>query len=234
MGLMESITELNHTGKGRSLDTRILTDNAQLYRNNGDAAKTTTSTSAAVKGSAMKGSTVKGFQQALQSAQKTKAAETINNALPASAASRSAQTLYMSSQKSGDSSIVRGLGTTLTQDLLGSARHVDKSSSLDQIFEKAASATGLSSKLLKAVAKQESGFKTTAVSKAGAMGVMQLMPATARSLGVSDPFDAEQNIMGGAKYLAQQLPKFGGSIEKALAAYNAARTQWKSITNSSI
>lgn len=94
------------------------------------------------------------------------------------------------------------------------------SEDMDAIFEDAAKTYGLSSKLLKAVAKAESDFNPNAVSKAGAIGVMQLMPGTAKSLGVSDPYDARQNIMGGAKYLKENLDKFG-NLSYALAAYNA-------------
>lgn len=94
------------------------------------------------------------------------------------------------------------------------------SEDMDAIFEEAASKFQISSKLLKAVAKAESNFNPNAVSGAGAMGVMQLMPGTAKNLGVSDPFDARQNIMGGAKYLKENLDRFG-NVELALAAYNA-------------
>lgn len=93
--------------------------------------------------------------------------------------------------------------------------------SMDVIFEEAASTYGVSVDLLKAVAKAESNFNPSAVSHAGAIGVMQLMPATASSLGVADPFDARQNIMGGAKYLKSNLEKYGGDVSLALAAYNA-------------
>lgn len=75
--------------------------------------------------------------------------------------------------------------------------------------------------LLKAVAKVESDFTADAVSCCGAQGVMQLMPATARYLGVTDAFDPAQNIMGGAKYLRQLLDRFNGDVSKALAGYNA-------------
>ena len=68
---------------------------------------------------------------------------------------------------------------------------------MDSIFEEASALYQIPSKLLRAVAKAESGFNQRAVSKAGAMGVMQLMPGTARSLGVSDPYNARQNILGG-------------------------------------
>lgn len=94
------------------------------------------------------------------------------------------------------------------------------SEDMDAIFEEAADRYGLSSSLIKSVAKAESSFNPKAVSHAGAMGVMQLMPGTARSLGVSDPFDARQNIMGGAKYLKENLDRFG-DVSLALAAYNA-------------
>ena len=92
---------------------------------------------------------------------------------------------------------------------------------LDAIFEAAAARYGVPTDLLKAVAKAESGFRVDATSPKGAMGVMQLMPGTARGLGVVDAYDPEQNIMGGAKYLSQMLTRFGGNIEYALAGYNA-------------
>lgn len=87
-------------------------------------------------------------------------------------------------------------------------------------IQTAARATGLSPEFLEAVARTESNLDPHAVSPAGAIGVMQLMPATAASLGV-DPRDPAQNIMGGARYLRTQLDRFDGAIDLALAAYNA-------------
>lgn len=92
---------------------------------------------------------------------------------------------------------------------------------LNRIFEKASQKYQVPIALLKAVAKAESDFNPNDVSSAGAMGIMQLMPETAKGLGVTDPFDPEQNIMGGAKYLADKLAMYDGNIELALAAYNA-------------
>ena len=99
--------------------------------------------------------------------------------------------------------------------------YLGESKSLDSIFEKAAKKYNVSETLLKAVGKAESNFNEKAVSRCGAQGIMQLMPSTAKSLGVSNSLDAEQNIMGGAKYISGLLKKYDGDTELALAAYNA-------------
>jgi soluble lytic murein transglycosylase-like protein len=91
-------------------------------------------------------------------------------------------------------------------------------------FEAAAARHGLSVALLQSLAWSESRYDASAVSPAGAIGVMQLMPATARALAV-DPWDPQQNIEGGAAYLRQQLDRFDGDLERALAAYNAGPGQ---------
>lgn len=91
--------------------------------------------------------------------------------------------------------------------------------SLDQAVQQAASDTGLDPSLIRAVIHTESRGRTDAVSSKGALGPMQLMPATAHELGV-DPRDPAQNILGGSRYLAQMRERFG-SDELALAAYNA-------------
>jgi len=92
---------------------------------------------------------------------------------------------------------------------------------LDEIFHRAAERYQVPVNLLKAVAKAESGFNPKAVSAAGAQGVMQLMPATAAGLGVTNSFDPEQNIMGGAQYLRSMLNRYDGNVTLTLAAYNA-------------
>ena len=100
-------------------------------------------------------------------------------------------------------------------------RHPSVPSSLAGIFDEAGKRYKLDPILLAAVARQESRFRTRAVSPVGARGVMQLMPRTARALGVKDSFNARQNIFGGAKYLRQLLNQFKGDLNLSLAAYNA-------------
>ena len=90
----------------------------------------------------------------------------------------------------------------------------------DAIIQRAADATGVSADLLHAVVRAESDYNPNCRSRAGAIGLMQLMPGTARSLGVSNPWDPMQNVLGGARYLREQLDRFG-ELTLALAAYNA-------------
>ena len=111
--------------------------------------------------------------------------------------------------------------SNLLQNAVGAIDSQQKKGSMEDIFNTAAQKYNIPVNLLKAVAKVESGFDANAVSSCGAQGVMQLMPGTAASLGVQNPFDAEQNIMGGAKYLSQMLDRYDGDAKLALAAYNA-------------
>ena len=92
---------------------------------------------------------------------------------------------------------------------------------IERSISKAASRYDLPPRLIKGIIKAESNFQVCAVSHAGAQGLMQLMPGTAKELGVENPFDIDQNIDGGSRYLRKMLDNFDGDIRLALAAYNA-------------
>lgn len=98
-------------------------------------------------------------------------------------------------------------------------RSIDKGDA-QALIQRAAGIVGLSPELLEAVARAESDYRHDTVSRAGAIGIMQLMPGTAAALGV-DPYDPWQNVLGGARYLKDLLRRYGGRLDLALAAYNA-------------
>ena len=92
---------------------------------------------------------------------------------------------------------------------------------LTPMIDAAAQKHSVEPKLIRAVIEQESGLRPCALSPKGAQGLMQLMPETAGQLGVEDPFDAKENVEGGARYLKGLLDKYKGDVSLALAAYNA-------------
>jgi soluble lytic murein transglycosylase-like protein len=113
-----------------------------------------------------------------------------------------------------------------SHDITQSGDHYDpavlaRATQYDSIIEKAAVSAAVEPNLLRAVIVVESGFNSRAVSKKGAVGLMQLMPATASRFGVSNRYDPIQNIRGGAAYLKFLMDRFGHDMRLALAAYNA-------------
>lgn len=92
---------------------------------------------------------------------------------------------------------------------------------IDNAINEAAARNGVDPNLVRAIVKVESNFNPRAVSRKGAMGLMQLMPSTARSLNVANPFDPAQNIEGGVRHFRSLMDTFGGDLELSLAAYNA-------------
>mgnify|MGYP002567757262 CR=1 FL=1 len=130
-------------------------------------------------------------------------------------------TAAYSGSPAGISSDTNTYSTAASGSVKLEASGLSCSADLDAIFNEAASKYGVDAKFLKAIAKCESDFSTECTSRSGAMGIMQLMPQTAASLGVTNAYDPYQNIMGGARYISEKLTQYNGDKSLALAAYNA-------------
>jgi soluble lytic murein transglycosylase-like protein len=124
------------------------------------------------------------------------------------------------SKHKGKKKAMRALNDGSVNPLHGAPGQVGRAAFAD-IIASASRKYGVDSALIAGVIESESSFNPNAVSSAGAKGLMQLMDGTARGLGVSDPFDPSQNIMGGTRLLRQLLDRYGGDVRLALAAYNA-------------
>ena len=118
-------------------------------------------------------------------------------------------------------SFAGALATAQTSPSTAPATGAGASTAFGAEIDAAAASNGIDPALLTGLVSQESGFDPNARSGAGALGLTQLMPGTAAGLGVTNPLDPVQSLQGGAKYLRQQLDRFGGDEKLALAAYNA-------------
>ncbi|MBU2702011.1 soluble lytic murein transglycosylase-like protein [Sporomusaceae bacterium BoRhaA] len=133
-----------------------------------------------------------------------------------------AASLALQTQRKGDfSSILSAVQPQHTSGPTASNSSSTSSSDIIKMIQLAAKKNGVDPKLAQAIARAESDYSPSAVSSAGAVGVMQLMPETAASLGVRDIQDPRQNIDGGVQYLKQMLTTFNGDVSMAVAAYNA-------------
>jgi soluble lytic murein transglycosylase-like protein len=117
----------------------------------------------------------------------------------------------------------KGLSSDDLSSLKGSSAKTGKSTnaSFEEIIQNASQKYNVDADLVKAVIQNESNYDPNAVSSAGALGLMQLMPATAANLGVENPMNPEENIEGGVKLLRELLNQFGGNLTNVVAAYNA-------------
>ena len=154
------------------------------------------------------------------SANNTNTVSNDNTETPNASVSNNTNTISNSDTESSNASINTN-NTSIDISDVYNAGSLVCNDELNTYFKEASTTYNVDVKLLKAIAKAESNFNPSDTSRSGAMGIMQLMPSTAKGLGVTDAYDAKQCIMGGAKYISDKIAMYNGDLTLALAAYNA-------------
>jgi soluble lytic murein transglycosylase-like protein len=151
--------------------------------------------------------------------EQTPSADEISKLIRGSQAEKQSSAATVSESKILTSELDDGI-SQISQSITNNIETNGADTDIDEIVKRVGEALGMDPSLIKAVIKTESNFNHKAVSAAGAKGLMQLMPGTAKEMGVKDPFNPLENIWGGARYLKRMLDNYGGNLNKALAAYN--------------
>ena len=222
MSLMSN-GQLTNDSKSQETDQYNTLAFQLMLQNYMDQAKNTTSESVS---SVVNNATQQGNATQNSSEGEASNLDGINSAAASNKISRAVQT-YMAGQKLTDiplilnnyysSAGVQGIGNT-SSALNSSSPEV--SSKIYAAVRDASKKYGVDENLILAVIKQESDFDSTCTSGVGAAGLMQIMPSNYSHLGITDPYDVEQNVNGGTKLLKEYMDKYNGSIEMALMAYN--------------